>query len=156
MSANTRDMAVTPHDVFTVLLDPWAYPLWVVGTKRVRGVDDTWPAEGSRFYHAVGAGPAELKDSSRLLEIDVPRRMVLEVRFRPVGTAIVELDVEPAPNGCRVTLTEQPLRGPVDWLWGVPLNRLVGLRNAVSLGRLDGLVGVAARARGVARPAPAG
>jgi uncharacterized protein YndB with AHSA1/START domain len=65
-------IAAPPDEVFAVLLDGYAYADWVVGARRVRGVDPTWPAVGARFHHALGVGPAELKDSSEILEVDAP------------------------------------------------------------------------------------
>jgi hypothetical protein len=65
-----------------VLLDAYAYPRWVVGAKRIRAVDPEWPAPGSRFHHALGAGPAELHDSSKLLAITAPRRIERRRRVR--------------------------------------------------------------------------
>ena len=94
MARNTTRIHATPEEVFDVLDDAHAYPRWVVGTRRVRGVDPDWPAVGSRFHHAIGTFVAELHDSSMVLDRRRPELMELEVRFRPTGVAWVRICVE--------------------------------------------------------------
>ena len=112
MSRNVIELSATPDEVFDVLDDARAYPRWVVGTRRIRRVDDDWPAEGSKFHRAVGTDAAELHDSSKIIERHRPEHMVLEVRFRPTGVARVTLDVHTAANGSEIVLEEVPRRGP--------------------------------------------
>ena len=52
MSKNRITVRTDPEAVFEVLDDPYAYPRWVVGARRIRSVDAGWPAVGSRFHHA--------------------------------------------------------------------------------------------------------
>ena len=103
-----------------------------------RAVDDDWPAPGSRFHHTVGAPGVDIKDSSKLVEVEADRRVVLEVRFRPVGIAVVSLDLEPLDGGRRtqVTMTEHPKSGPVRTWWSPLLDAATYARNAASLWRL--------------------
>ena len=136
MSRNSIQTRANPASVFAVLDDPCAYPRWVVGARRVRAVDPSWPAVGSRFHHALGTAAAELHDSSKVLERDPPRRLVLEVRFRPTGVARVEVQVEPGPSGSTITVTEAPIRGPVTLLPRFIVEPLLTIRNAISLYRL--------------------
>ena len=138
MTTNRVEIDVPPHAVYAVLLDPYAYADWVVGSKRVRAVDDDWPAPGSRFHHTVGAPGVDIKDSSKLVEVEADRRVVLEVRFRPVGIAVVSLDLEPLDGGRRtqVTMTEHPKSGPVRTWWSPLLDAATYARNAASLWRL--------------------
>ena len=49
MSRNEVMVSATPEEVFDVLDDAYAYPKWVVGTRRVRAVDPEWPAVGSQL-----------------------------------------------------------------------------------------------------------
>ena len=140
MARNVIEIDAPVDVVFDVLLDPQHYPRWVAGAKRIRDVDDTWPAPGSRFHHAVGAGPAEVRDSTKVVEIDPPRRLVLEARFRPPGVACVEMELEPlGPDRTRVTMLEHPLEAPGPL--GAPVvqllvDPLISLRNWWSLQRL--------------------
>ena len=138
MTTNHIDIDVPPRAVFAVLMDAYAYPEWVVGTKRVRGTDPDWPAVGARFHHAVGVPGVELKDSSKLLEIEDDRKVLLEVRFRPAGVAIVRIELEPGAGGQRthVTMNEVPKSGPARTWWSKPLELLIVGRNAWSLRRL--------------------
>ena len=140
MSQNHITVPADPEAVFDVLDDPYAYPRWVVGTRRIRAVDPDWPAVGSRFHHAVGTAAGEIHDSSLVLERERPHRLVLEVRFRPTGVARVEITVEPVGDGSRVTLVEIPTDGffvrVPRWLSDPALS----LRNVVSLRRFERLV----------------
>jgi uncharacterized protein YndB with AHSA1/START domain len=129
-----------PEDVFAVLADGWRYADWVVGAKRVRAVDDTWPEPGSRFHHEVGVGPLSIRDSSKLLAIEPPRQVVLEVRAWPAGKARVTVTVSPNDGGSEVLLEEVPTGGPAKTIDSWPLRRLTMLRNVESLKRLRRVV----------------
>ena len=134
---STLPFRTTPEEVFAVLADGWRYADWVVGAKRVRAVDDTWPEPGSRFHHEFGFGPAAIKDSSKLLAIEPPRQVVLEVRAFPAGKARVTITVSPGnQGGSEVLIEEVPTGGPAKAIDSWPLRRLTMLRNVESLKRL--------------------
>ena len=135
MSKNRITVRSDPEAVFEVLDDPYAYPRWVVGARRIRRVDAGWPAVGSRFHHAIGTAAGELHDSSTILARDRPRRLVLEVRFRPTGVARVEIMVEPVAGGSRVILEETPTDGFLARLPRGLTDPVLALRNALSLQR---------------------
>ena len=122
--------------MFAVLDDAYAYPRWVVGARRVRDVDPSWPAVGSRFHHAIGTAAGELHDSSKVLARVAPERIVLEVRFRPTGVATVEIDVSRDGESSVVTLVELPTCGPVSHLPRFITDPLLFVRNALALQRL--------------------
>ncbi|HEX4492995.1 MAG TPA: SRPBCC family protein [Acidimicrobiia bacterium] len=134
MSVNRIDVDASPHDVFAVLTDPEAYVDWVLGAKRVRAVDPEWPAPGSRFHHAVGAPGVELKDSTKILRIEPDRVLELQARFRPLGEALVKLELEPLAGGrrTRITMREEP-KGKVPQPFGFVLDIATSARNALSL-----------------------
>jgi hypothetical protein len=136
MACNSVRVRAAPGDVFDVLDDACAYPRWVVGARRVRAVDRTWPEVGSRFHHALGAPGAELRDSSLVLARDRPRSLSLEVRFRPSGVARVDIRVAPTDEGSTVTLEEVATGGPMRRVPRFLLDPLLTLRNAISLQRL--------------------
>ncbi|MEO6469107.1 MAG: SRPBCC family protein, partial [Acidimicrobiia bacterium] len=136
MSTNSVRTQANPEQVFAVLDDAYAYPKWVVGARRVRHVDPNWPAVGSRFHHAIGTAAGELHDSSKVLEREKPDHLALEVRFRPVGVARVDLDVRTDGTGSVVTLTERPLGGPFAWLPRIVSDPLLSARNVLALERL--------------------
>ena len=138
MTTNHADVEASPRDVYDVLLDPYAYAKWVVGSKRVRRVDPNWPAVGARFHHTVGPPGVDINDSSKLLELEENRRVVLEVRFRPAGVAVVAIELEPRDEDRRthITMTEHPKSGPVRKWWSKPLAAATSLRNVISLRRL--------------------
>lgn len=140
MARNSILIKATPDAVFDSLDDAYAYPRWVVGTRRIRYVDPNWPAEGSRFHHAIGTFAAELHDSTRVISRDRPHTVELEVRFRPTGVARVRISVVSSqPRGTRVTMEETPTRGPICWLPRVVTDSVLSVRNAISLRRFQHL-----------------
>ncbi len=140
MAVVSRDLDVPPRAVFEVLEDGWLYALWVVGTSHMRNVDDNWPAEGSRLYHAFGAWPAVVRDSTVVLEYDPPRRLILQARAWPAGQARIEIGVEPRPGGSHVELNEYPVSGAGKVLHNPLADSLLYRRNVETLERLAALV----------------
>lgn len=119
-----------PERVWELLADPFSYDKWVVGTRRIRRADDSWPAVGSRLHHTVGIWPLTLRDSSEVLESDAPRRLVLRAKVRPVGVLKVEIDLKPVgERGTHLMLQEYVEGGPL---------RLTGrLGDAGAQGRME-------------------
>ena len=122
-----------------MLADPSSYGHWVVGSKRIRDADASWPTPGSRFHHTVGVGPIAVDDHTESLAADPPRRLVLRAKARPLGLAKVEIELEPAPGGTCVTLRENPTGVQKPLAYFPPLQLLAWLRNAESLARIERL-----------------
>jgi uncharacterized protein YndB with AHSA1/START domain len=132
-----------PHPtpaVFAVLADPDAYPGWVVGAQRIRGVDGAWPEAGARFHHAIGVWPFRLRDSTEVLEVVPGSRLVLEARARPMGRARVELELRDRGGATEIVMREAPTSGPARLLPRALLAPTIRRRNEVSLDRLARLV----------------
>lgn len=108
----TRAVGCPPDAVLGVLADGWSYSTWVVGTARIRAVDDTWPAPGSRILHSVGLWPALLDDETVVRAWEPGRGIDLQARGWPAGEARVRIVVRPRPGGCTVTMSEDAVRGP--------------------------------------------
>jgi uncharacterized protein YndB with AHSA1/START domain len=145
-----------PEVVFAVLADPHAYSDWVVGARRIRRYDPTWPEPGSEFHHTVGLGPLTVRDKTTSVELDAPRRIVLEARAMPAGVARVAVDIRPEAGGSRVLMEEHPVRGPGAVLYNPVADMIVRLRNAESLRRLKVIAeGRAETAATPGRPGPA-
>ena len=138
MARNETVVQASPDEVFAVLADGWAYVDWVVGCQKIRAVDEGFPAVGTAFHHRVGlVGPLTVADNTEVLVAEPGRKIVLQARARPMGTARVTLELEPFGQGTRVTIDEtagdmltrltslNPLVDP-----------LVKLRNVESLRRL--------------------
>jgi uncharacterized protein YndB with AHSA1/START domain len=139
MPINTMDFQCSPEAAFSVLADPGSYGDWVVGAADIRDADPDWPAPGTTFHHTQGVRYVGFKDSTSVLDAEPPRRLVLEVRVRPLLTAEVSIDLDGTPHGTRVTMTERPLRGWIADIYRPRIDRAIALRNAVSLRRLKRL-----------------
>ena len=139
MATVSRTIKVPLSDVFDALRTPETYPHWLVGCRAIRDVDDDWPAVGSAFHHRVGlVGPLTIADLSKVLEIDEPRRLSLEVRTRPLGRARARFTLTEEQSGAspatRVELDEVPigLIAPTRPL----VDPLIAKRNRASLANL--------------------
>jgi len=151
MAEVQQRIAATPERVFDVLSDGWTYSDWVVGTTHVRAVDSSWPAVGSQLHHKSGPWPLSLHDRTEVLECEPGRRLVLRARLWPFGEAQVRLSLEPLPGGCRVTIGETFVSGPLGWLHNKANDLVLHGRNRESLRRLSDIVlGRSAAAKDVA------
>jgi uncharacterized protein YndB with AHSA1/START domain len=141
MARNQIVIDARPSDVFEVLADPDSFGFWVVGSKEVRGHDRRWPRRGSRFHHTVGVGPLLLRDNSEVLDVSQDRRLVLEARVRPFGSATVELDLRPVRRGkkTKVTMVEAARTGAMKRAWNPLFDAAMKVRNVVALRRLKRL-----------------
>lgn len=136
MAVNEIHIDTPPERVFAVLADWRAYAEWVVGSRRMRGVDPGFPAVGTRFHHEVGWGPLHLNDHTEVLEIDPPRKLILRAKARPLGSATVDLTLTPENGGTHVVLREDA-GDPLTAFVFTPLTHLlVRGRNVGSLKRL--------------------
>ena len=140
MSTTTRSVNATPEQVWEVLADGWLYPLFVVGASRMRAVDDTWPAVGSRLHHSVGSWPLLIDDTTEVLELEEGQRLLLLARGWPAGQAHVEIALQGSGDSTLVTITEDASAGPA-LLVPKPLrDAQLHLRNVEALRRLALLV----------------
>lgn len=131
-----RHVAAPPEAVWAVLADGWLYPLWVVGATSLRAVEETWPAVGSRIHHSVGAWPAMVHDSTRVLEMEPERSLVLRAGVWPAGAADVRLTLEPDGEGTLVVMEEKVASGPIALIPRLAYGPLLKARNVESTRRL--------------------
>jgi uncharacterized protein YndB with AHSA1/START domain len=128
---------VPPQRVFSVLADPWSYSDWVVGTVHIRDADEAWPAPGSQLYHKAGPWPFSLRDSTRVLECEPDRRLVMKPKLWPLGAAIVAIELRPeGEHSTRVVLTEDFVEGPLRWVRSKINDLALHWRNRETLRRL--------------------
>jgi NAD(P)-dependent dehydrogenase (short-subunit alcohol dehydrogenase family)/uncharacterized protein YndB with AHSA1/START domain len=141
MARNRVHIHATPEEVFAVLSDPECYPKWVVGADKIRDYDEEFPEVGSRFHHKVGPGPVNIRDHSEVIEVDAPRRLVLQAKARPLGTATIELDLEESEGGTELLMEETPGDRLTSVFVGNPVtDTALRVRNAEALSRLKRLV----------------
>lgn len=136
MSTTSRPISATPEQVWSVLADGWLYPLFVVGASRMRDVDDTWPAVGSRLHHSVGTWPLLIDDTTEVLEFEEDRRIVLKARGWPAGEARVEISLRPTADATVVTIVENATAGPGALIPKPVQDVQLHLRNTETLRRL--------------------
>lgn len=141
MATNETTIEATPDEVFDTLMDAQAYADWVVGAKEIRAVDPSWPDPGSEFHHTVGAGPVEIKDSTKMVAHERPSFVKLEVHAGPLGSGIVEMRMkDDGEGGTVVEMVEYPIDGPVETLDGPVENTAIKARNVEALRRFKNLV----------------
>ena len=136
MSKNSRVAAATPEQCWRVLADGWLYPLWVVGATRMRKVDEEWPAVGACLHHSVGVWPLVIDDTTEVLAATPPTLLRLRARAWPTGAAHVELRLEPAGDGTRLTIEEDAVAGPARRIPSPVRRAQLDWRNRESLRRL--------------------
>lgn len=136
MSTTTRTVDATAHQVWEVLADGWLYPLWVVGASRMREVDDTWPAVGSRLHHSAGVWPAVVDDTTEVLEVSPLSLLRLRARAWPFGAAEVTLRLHAVGAETRIVIAEQAVSGPGALLPKALQDPPLAWRNVEALRRL--------------------
>ena len=114
MAIVRRTIDLPVAEVFDALVTPQTYPHWLVGAQEIRAVDDDWPQPGSAFHHRVGiAGPLTVADLSKVIEVDAPRLLSLEVRARPLGRGRATFRLRrvdgPGAEATEIELDEVPL-----------------------------------------------
>lgn len=132
----TREVRAPAAEVWRLLADGWLYPLWVVGTARMRAVDEAWPAVGARLHHSVGNWPLLLDDRTEVLESEPGHRLLLRAHAWPMGSATVLIELESTEVGTRVRIREDAEQGPGTMLPRMLRQRLVEPRNREALRRL--------------------
>lgn len=136
MSVNERTVDAPPQAVWDVLADGWLYPLWVVGSTRMRAVEGSWPAVGSRIHHSAGVWPLIVNDNTEVVASEPPRRLQLRAKGWPLGEADVVIELEAVGAGTRVTITEDAAEGPGRMVPGPVRAPLLKWRNVETLRRL--------------------
>lgn len=147
MATTGIDIDAPAAAVYATLMDAWTYEVWVRGTKRIRDVDASWPAPGSRFHHSVGAGPLSTRDETRLVTAERDRLVELEVHLWPVGQGRVRLELEEDGGRTRVTMHERFERGPAAQIDNPVQQALIKLRNDSGLAKLKTIVEQRSRMR---------
>ena len=109
------------------------------------------PPPAPAFHHTLGFGPMVIRDHSEVLEAELPTRLRLLVRLRPLGSAEVEFRLAPDGDGTHVTMIETPTSGMLAATWSPPAAAATRWRNTRVLGRLGKVA--AGRARSKARAA---
>lgn len=136
MSRNAKVFDCSPDDVFEVLADGWSYAAWVVGASRIRDVDTSWPAPGSRIHHSVGIWPLLVNDTSSVERVERPHELVLTVRAWPAGQGRVRITCRARGEQTVVTMGEEVTSGPAVGLLKPLRDVVLHWRNDETLRRL--------------------
>lgn len=140
-------MNCSPKAVFDVLSDGWTYATWVVGAARIRSVDESFPAPGSKIHHSVGLWPALISDNTEVEHVDPPHELQLRVRAWPTGEGQVNIICEPDGERTKVTMIEKAVSGPARLIPTPAENLILRVRNTETLKRLAYLAESGARSR---------
>jgi hypothetical protein len=140
MAVNTARIEADRAATFAVLADGWMYSNWVVGTSHMRAVQASWPAVGSKLFHAAGVWPMATRDETVVDAMEPDRRLELTAKGWPVGEAKVVIELEDDGSATKVTMRERPSAGPGQWLHNPLSEALLVRRNTEALARLAALV----------------
>ncbi len=140
VTVNERTIRATPEEVWSVLADGWLFPLWVVGATRMRDVEPTWPEAGAVLHHSVGVWPAVINDHTEVVAADPGKRLELRAKGWPIGEADVVLELRPAADGTRISISEKPSQGPGLLVPPPVVAPLMKWRNTETLRRLAHVV----------------
>jgi hypothetical protein len=136
MQSTSRLIDADIDTVWSVLADGWLYPLFVVGASRMREVDDSWPAPGSRLHHSVGSWPVLINDDTSVLAAEPPTRLELRARAWPSGEAEVEFNLRAEGDKTLVEIREDAVAGPAKLLPSIARHPMLAWRNKETLRRL--------------------
>ena len=140
MATVHRTIEAPPAAVWAVLATPETYAEWVVGARRIRDADVSWPKAGAKLYHEVGVLPFTLRDSTSVFESEPERRLVLQARARPLGVARVVIDLEKEGTGRTLVRMGEWVDEPSLLRLTQPLlDPLIAARNRKALDRLEDL-----------------
>ena len=139
MAINRRVMALPADQVWDALSDGYTYSDWVVGTRKIRDVDDTFPAKGSRLHYTIGHFPLRHDSHTEVLDVDPSeRRLDLAINSQPAGRFRVVLNVTPqSERTSLVEIDEKPLDGIVKVLHNPLFDLVIKVRNVETLRRLE-------------------
>lgn len=140
--AHERAEFDTPmSSVFAVLADPPRYEGFVVGNAGVHRFDPGWPDEGSEFAHSIGIGPLVIHDTTTSLATDHRTFLVLLTRMGFMGATLTSFVLQPREDGTLMEIREEPIWGPVSWLWSKLVDQVLAWRNRRLLVRLSDVAG---------------
>jgi hypothetical protein len=111
-----RESTASRQRLWDVIADGWTYSQWVVGNTRMRAVDRSWPAPGSKIHHTIGIWPVVINDETEVESCTPQEELVLLAKTRPFGGARITLRLSDTENGSRVEMAEVSVGGPLNWV----------------------------------------
>jgi uncharacterized protein YndB with AHSA1/START domain len=140
MAYTSRTLLAPREAVWDTLIDPGTYPDWLIGASKIRNVDRSWPGVGSRFQHRVGIGWLSIPDHSEVVAIGPGRLLRLEVKARPLVSAVVTFVLVSDGTGTAVAIEEEPKLRTIGNIVRPVMDPTIHIRNHRSLRRLDRVV----------------
>ena len=129
-----------PEQVWDFLSRGDRYAEWVVGTRRIRAVDDDWPAVGSELHFSFGVGSLTIDDRTTVRNADPPHMLELEIHAGRIGTARLLFEIRQWGRHTVVVLDEHPLSGPGAHFHNMLLDVGLRFRNRRMLDKLAKLI----------------
>jgi hypothetical protein len=108
----TRTVHASPAEVWNVLADGWLFPVWVVGASRMREVEHSWPDDGARLHHSLGAWPVLINDDTEVVQSEPDRLLSLRGRGWPLGEVSIVIRLRPVGADTEVVIEEDVVAGP--------------------------------------------
>ena len=113
----TYSFSASPKRVFDAWLNPETTGQWLFATPTGRMVRvEIDPRVGGRFVLVDRRNGEDVEHTGEYLEIDRPRRLVFTFgvpKYSPLFSKVT-IEVEPAAQGCDLTLTQEQV--PVEYL----------------------------------------
>ena len=113
----TYSFSASPKRVFDAWLDPETVGQWLFATPTGKMVRvEIAPRVGGRFTIVDRRNGEDVEHTGEYLEIDRPRRLVFTFgvpKYSPLFSKVT-IEVEPAAQGCDLTLTQEQV--PVEYL----------------------------------------
>lgn len=130
----------SPEQVWDFLSKGDRYAEWVIGTQRIRGVDDNWPDIGSNVHFSFGVGPWSIDDRTTVRNAEPPSVLELEVHAGRIGTARLLFEIRRWGDHAVVVLDEHPLSGPGAHFHNMLIDLGLRFRNRRMLDKLAKLI----------------
>lgn len=96
----------SPDSIFAVLEHAERFADWVVGAKRIRHADTTFPRPGAQLDHTLGVFGLDVKDATEVIRSEKSRVLELDARARQFR-AIVRFELSPDATGTTVVMEEE-------------------------------------------------
>lgn len=102
----SKEISATPQDVWNLITDLPSMGRWSPENDGGKWLSkDGEPKIGARFIGNNSWAGNKWKAPVRITELNEPQRFAFKMRFPFIGGSDWSFDIEPTPDGCKVTQT---------------------------------------------------